>query len=177
MTTATPSSDRYAEAREALARYDAACAEPDDDPGYHKRMDAALDCLEPLRALIGPPATEETVEQIAERIVRDSVQGIPGVDHTPVSLLDGLAFGLGADLFEMLKEAAHAGFQAAWISADHRQRWEYGMAWADKGPDEVHLAAPHLTQEEVIEVANERSRRIAPTNPYRRIVTDWEVIP
>ena len=171
--------DRHAEARAILADWDRASIP--NDRGLHNAGGFAMhNCVsirEAFRALLDLPASEETPEQIAERIVRDSVEGIPGVDHTPVSLLDGLAFGFGADLFEMLKKAARAGIQAERISADRRQRWEYGMAWADKGPDEVHLAAPHLTQEEVIEVANERSRRIAPTNAYRRTFTDWKVIP
>jgi len=47
-----PEPRRITDAMAALARYDAACAEPDDDPGYHKRIDAALDCIEPFRAAL-----------------------------------------------------------------------------------------------------------------------------
>ena len=67
MTTATSASDRYAEARAALAQYDAAIAEPDDDPGYHKRVDAALDCIEPLRAIIEPPTVSSPASPTSHR--------------------------------------------------------------------------------------------------------------
>ena len=103
--------DRHAEARAALAQYDAAVAEPDDDPGYHKRVDAALDCIEPLRALIEPPATEETVEQITQRhfdlVAHGIVKGRGNTDRAQITWWG---------LFDQVESAVRAGIQAAWES-------------------------------------------------------------
>lgn len=108
MSTATSSSDRYAEARKVLEKYDAAIAGPDDDPGYHKRMDAALDCIEPFRALIEPAAVDESVEEIAagiqDRVYRDWLTN-EADPRTPDQMI-----------YEAAELAVQAGVQAAWLS-------------------------------------------------------------
>lgn len=110
MSTATSSSDRYAKAQGALAKYDAACAEPDDDPGYFKRTDAAIDLVEPLRALINPPATLETPGEIADRCMTHR-------GHGPDRFGYGEAYTMRPVTARRIAlEAAEAGIQAAWES-------------------------------------------------------------
>lgn len=94
--------EQIADARKALARYDAACAEPDDDPGYFRRTDAAFDLVEPFRALIEPPTTTEGPALIAQRILDEYPEQNPGL------------LSPGFNLRAALEGAAGAGIQAAW---------------------------------------------------------------
>lgn len=97
MSTATSSSDRYAEARAALVEYDAYCASKGVEPkGYAASLTSAL------RALITPPATEETPEAIAQRIMRPVMD--QSIAHA-ASRMPGL-----------IESAVRAGIQAAWES-------------------------------------------------------------
>lgn len=64
MTTASSASDRYAEARAWLAQFDQADAE--GRVCWHDMPEGFEDFLPALRAIIEPPATEETAESIAD---------------------------------------------------------------------------------------------------------------
>lgn len=109
--TATSSSDRIQAAREALRTYDALCEEPDNDPGFHDRIDALVEASDALRALIEPPATEEGPKEIAERIVREWMDA--EIANNPASTAP---FDATKDLDTLLTKAVVAGIQAAWES-------------------------------------------------------------
>lgn len=88
MTTATSSSDRYAEARAVLADF--------DTYALNELLTHFEDKLgDTLRALIEPPATDEPPEQIISDLFRRT-------------------WGMG--LREALTLAVHAGIDAAWTS-------------------------------------------------------------
>lgn len=65
MTSASSSSDRVEAARKALARYD----EHNEPRSMNDARMQAYGLASALRALIEPPATLETPEEIAERIL------------------------------------------------------------------------------------------------------------
>jgi len=100
--TATSASERYEKARAILARYDA--IDSDDDPGYHDRVDAAIDGLGALRAFIEPAATDESVNEIADRL------------SGTVGYHDGQVMFGNVDVRNLLTRAVLAGIQAAWNS-------------------------------------------------------------
>lgn len=54
-------------ARKALDAYDEAVRAPDDDPGYYRRVDAAIDCLGPLRDLLAVLRVEYAAEDYRYR--------------------------------------------------------------------------------------------------------------
>lgn len=100
MTAATPASDRYAAAQKALAAYDA-------DPTGRARENALHDCVGALRALITPPATEETAEQIADDVM----------DEFAARTLPSDTVASAAQIIRgSLEDAVRAGIQAAWES-------------------------------------------------------------
>lgn len=99
----TSASDRYAAARRALADYDAI----DGWNGTHAVMIANADALAlALRALITPPGTSETVEQIVDRVLYEW-------RHTHDHAID---------LEEAMVRAANAGIQSA------HEAWEPEVA-------------------------------------------------
>lgn len=110
MTAATSSSDRYAEARAALAEFDRQHPEERYSTALENRMSDAL------RALIEPPATVETPEKIADRLF-DQVWG--------------------SGLRESLRVAVRVGIQSAWESwepDDYAPRPELEL-WARDAAD------------------------------------------
>lgn len=110
-TNGTSSSDRYEAARKALAIFDA--PHPDDEHAIATaRVTAAL------RALVEPPATLQTPEQIAEAFAADLL------NRGTVEVLGGFPLvkaGDGGKRWNIVYGEAHrqgvlAGIQAAWES-------------------------------------------------------------
>lgn len=96
---ATSASDRYDAARAALAQADEAMTRA-HEPVHVGRLVATL------RALVEHPSTEQTIDQIAARIeVRLDMSTL--ADYS----MDALS---RSDISTALRDAVHAGIQAAW---------------------------------------------------------------
>lgn len=137
MSTATSSSDRYAQARKALAQFEAYmegfCAD-EFGPEVHRLAEA-------MRALIEPAAVEESVEEIAQRILAST--SLPPVG-------DSVLF---ADLEKITRAAiergVYAGIQAAWLS------WEPETATGVPSGSLEQLAADAREAVEDLELSTE----------------------
>lgn len=101
-TAATSASDRYDEARAALAQLERAYPEGIGRGVTEQRA------MNALRALIDPPATEETPEQIAHRLL--ATTALPKIGETIACTELEKITG------EAITRAVHAGIQAAWDS-------------------------------------------------------------
>lgn len=95
-----------------------------------------------------------------------------------------VAMRKGATIQEALYAAAEVlhddgvaqGRKEAQSVAEHTLTPEYGLAWADKGADDVRTFNNGVSRDAALALAEERSEGIAPTLTFQRWVSEWKAI-
>ena len=153
MATATSASDRIEAARAVIERMDRAHKMTCSDPSDASRTTLYSEARDALRALITPPATDETPQQIAARI-RDR-------EGSPTWEPDRAGRYTIQQVTLMMREAVEAGIQAA------HEDWEPENA---PGVDSGSLEVLATEASEVIGRFEDRSSKLGASieTPFER---------